>query len=272
MGGNKSAIDFMKKITLTNRRGLKIVGNLEMPQGEIKGTCIVQHGYSSNKESGSIQKPREAFLDNGFITFNFDTTNSYGESGGDFQNSTLGSHTEDLEDVAKWVQEQDWFQKPLALAGHSMGGYAVAKYAEDHPEDVDILVPLAPVVSGIHSHETHEENDPGSLEEWRQKGYKEKPGNKPGEIKSMPWTMMEERLNHDLLPNAKNITMPTLIVVGSEDRSCREQDVRLLYEALPENEKNQYSVIEGAPHSYKTKEHQKQLYNFVDAWLKNVIR
>lgn len=72
----------MEKLTLTNRKGLKIVGNLEMPDGTLKGTCFVQHGYSSNKESGSVQKLIEAFLDNGFIVFNFDTTNSYGESGG----------------------------------------------------------------------------------------------------------------------------------------------------------------------------------------------
>jgi len=35
----------MEKIELKNRKGLKIVGVLETPKGEIKGTCVVIHGY-----------------------------------------------------------------------------------------------------------------------------------------------------------------------------------------------------------------------------------
>ena len=118
---------------MTNRKNQRIVDILEMPLGEVQGGCIIQHGYSGFKEQEHIQVIKDVFLDNGFITFNFDTMNSFGESDGDFENARLGLHAEDLEDVVKWSQKQDWFQKPLALTGHSMGGYAVAKYAEDYP-------------------------------------------------------------------------------------------------------------------------------------------
>jgi alpha-beta hydrolase superfamily lysophospholipase len=90
-----------------------------------------------------------AFLKNGFQTFNFDTTNSFNESDGKYAQSRLGLHYEDFEDVVKWAQQQDWFVAPLALTGHSMGGYSAARYAEDYPKEVALTAPIAPVVSGV---------------------------------------------------------------------------------------------------------------------------
>lgn len=258
----------MKKLELQNRKGQKIVGILDMPKGNVHGTCIVQHGYSGTKEQDHIVKIKDAFFDNDFITFNFDTTNSFGESDGDFQDARLGLHAEDLEDVAKWAQKQEWFQKPLALTGHSMGGYAVAKYAQDHADEVDLLALIAPVVSGRLSFEANEEKDQGSLAEWKERGYKEIVSKTTGNLKCQSWAMMEERLDHDLLPKEKLITMTTLLVAGTNDTSCRPQDVRQLYDALSKNEKNQFVEIEGAPHTYRTKEHLQCLYDAIDQWLK----
>ncbi|MEN8252020.1 MAG: alpha/beta fold hydrolase [Patescibacteria group bacterium] len=260
----------MQKLSLKNRKGQKIVGVLEVPEGEIKGTCVVQHGYGGQKEAKHIQKMKDVFLDNGFITFNFDTTNSFGQSDGDFEEARLGLHAEDLEDVAQWMQQQDWFQKPFALTGHSMGGYAVAKYAEDYSEKVDILAPIAPVVSGELSFEATEEKWPNSLERWKKEGVRIAINKSTGVTKKSPWAQMEERLDHNLLPNAKNITMPTLLVVGTEDKSCRLKDVKKLYDALPVNDKNHFAEIQDAPHIYISDKNLEELYKIIDSWLKSL--
>ena len=68
----------MEKIELKNRKGQKIVGALEIPE-TVVGTVIVQHGYGGFKEQDHMQAMKNAFLDNGFISFNFDSTNSIGE-------------------------------------------------------------------------------------------------------------------------------------------------------------------------------------------------
>lgn len=167
----------MEKLTLQNRKGLKIVGVLENPAGEIKGTCVVQHGWGGHKDKPTVQTMKNAFLESGFQTFNFDATHSYGESDGDFEQSTLGSFWEDLEDVTKWVQEQDWFVGPLALTGHSKGGYAVTRYAEEHPDEVSYLVPVAPVVSGKMSYEAAKKYRPEEFEKWKKEGVIERVGN-----------------------------------------------------------------------------------------------
>jgi len=161
----------MKTIEVTNRKGQRIVGDLETPlQGKIKGTCIVQHGWGGHRNKTTIQAAKNAFLETGFQTFNFDTTNSFGESDGNYEKSTLGLHWEDLEDVVQWSQKQDWFVGPLALTGHCQGGYAVARYAEEYPLQVSYLVPIAPVISGELSFEAHRTYKPEQLEKWKKEG------------------------------------------------------------------------------------------------------
>lgn len=258
----------MEKITLQNRKDQKIVGVLEKPVGEIEGTCVIQHGYSGFKEQDHVQVMKDAFLESGFITFNFDTTNSFNESDGEFIDATLGLHYEDLEDVVKWTQKQEWFKKPLALVGHSMGGYAVARYAEEYPNEIDLLVPVAPVVSGELSFEAHDRFEPGDLAEWKEKGVKETTSSsRPGVVKKMTWESMEERLNHDLLPNADKLTIPTLLMVGSEDQSCPPDHVKKFFDLIP-GENKRYELVEGAPHTYKTKEDLDRVKNLISDWLK----
>ncbi len=261
----------MEKLELKNRKGQKIVGVLEKPDGVVKGTCVIVHGYSGYKEQVHMQYIKNAFLDNGFVTFNFDTTNTFGESDGKFEDARLGLHYEDLEDVTKWVQQQDWFQKPLALVGHSMGGYAVARYAEDYPKEVDLCAPIAPVVSGKLSFEG---KDQEKLKKWKETGWsiRESVDDRTGEIivKRSPWGVMEERLDHDLLPNANKLTMPMFLYIGTEDTSILPEHLEILYKAIPEGNKKMV-LAEGAPHTYKTKEDNEHLYNHLSEWIKSVL-
>lgn len=255
----------MQKLELKNRKGQKIVGVLEKPEGEIKGTCIVQHGWGGAKERPTVQSMKNGFLQSGFQTFNFDTTNSFNESDGDYEKSTLGLHSEDLEDVVKWVQEQDWFIKPLALTGHSKGGYAVTSYAEKYPEEVSYLVPVGPVISGKLSFEATEEKEPGYLEKWKEVEVIENIG-KQGDKKRKHWFQMEERLNHDLLPNSDKLTMPTLFIVGSEDTSCPSKHTKILLDKMVNDNKG-IKIIEGAPHSFYEKKETDTCTNTIKEWL-----
>ena len=259
----------MQELSLKNRKGQTIVGDLEKPAGDIRGTCIVQHGWGGNRNRETVQAIKQGFLDSGFQTFNFDTTNSFGESDGDFEKSTLGLHWEDLEDVVKWAQQQEWFKEPLALTGHSKGGYAVARYAEEYPDEVAYLAPIAPVVSGKLSFEAYEKFQPDFLKEWKEKGVIEKEG-KQGNVRREHWFQMEERLDHDLLPKAGNLTMPTLIVVGSEDHSCPLEHMEILKSKMPQGEV-EIAVIEGAPHSYYKESEQMACTDAIKTWLSRVV-
>lgn len=255
----------MQKITLQNRKGQKIVGDFEKPKGKIIGTCVVQHGWGSHRNKTTIQIIKNAFLDSGFQTFNFDTTNSFGESDGDFEKSTLGLFAEDFEDVTKWVQNQDWYTGSLAVTGHSKGGYSAVKYSEDYPQEVGLLLTVAPVVSGKFSFEANKKHNPENFKKWQEEGVLEIIG-KEGDVKRQHWFQMEERLNHDLLPNAHKLTMPVLFIVGSEDSSCLPEHIKILFDEIP-SENKQMKIIEGAEHSYHEKSEQDECKKIIEDWL-----
>ncbi len=259
-----------KKLKLKNRKNQTIVGELTIPQTDIKGVCIVEHGYSGFKEQSHIIKMAQAFAENGFITFNFDATNSFNESDGEFEKATMQLHYEDLVDVIDWAQKQDWFEGKLALTGHSMGGYAVARYAEEHSEQVSLVAPIAPAISGKLSWEAHKKYYPGQLEEWKESGWLiTESKSKPGVTKRSPWSHMEERLNHDLLPKASNITMPIFLYAGGEDTACPVDQIKLFYDKIPSINKKMIINPE-ARHTYRTEQEIEHLYNSVDEWIKQV--
>lgn len=60
----------MKKFELKNRKGQRIVGILRMPDMEICGTAIIQHGYGGFKEQDHVLKMEAAFHDNGLALLN----------------------------------------------------------------------------------------------------------------------------------------------------------------------------------------------------------
>ena len=259
------------KLKLQNRKRQNIVGLFTKPEGEIKGTCIIQHGYGGFKEQDHMKVMQDAFLESGFQTFNFDATNTYGESDGEYEKATLGLHHEDFEDVANWVQDQEWFIPPLAVIGHSMGGYAVARYAEDYADKVDYCLPIAPVVSGKLSFEAHKAQNPEELVKWEKTGWLEKEsGSIPGLIKRFPWSSMQERLKHDLVPHAGNLTMPVFLYVGSRDSAIPPEHVQILFDAIPDGNKSMV-IADGAPHTYRTREDLEYLGHSIKEWLCRVV-
>jgi len=261
----------MQKLALKNRKNQNIIAELSIPIGDIKGVCIVQHGYGGFKEQPYMQKLAQAFYDNGFITFNFDATNSFGESEGDYEKATLQLHYEDLVDVVSWVKKQDWFTGKLALTGHSMGGYAVARYGEEYPEQVGYIASIAPVVSGELSWEAYKRNMPEQFNNWKESGWRiSESKSKPGLIKKSPWSHMKERLKHDLLLKAENLTMPILFYIGGDDLSCPPNQTQILFDKIPGNNKH-IVVNPGVGHVYRTESEIEHLYQSVSKWIENNI-
>lgn len=260
----------MQKVTLQNRKNQTIVGELNFPPKTvfIKGVCIAQHGYGGFKNQPMMQYLAQAFFDNGFITFNFDATNSFGESDGEYEKATLQLHYEDLEDVVAWVKEQPWYTGKLALTGHSMGGYTVVRYGEEYSDQVDYIASIAPVISGELSWKAYEKNRPEELRTWKETGWRiSRSKSKPGLIKRAPWSHMEERLKHDLLPKATNLTMPILFYVGGNDFSCPAEYTQILFNKILENDK-EIIINPEMGHGPSNEKEMKHLYESVYKWIK----
>lgn len=256
-----------EKFKIKNRKGLEIVGIVSVPENS-RGLAFVMHGLGGFKEQPHTMAMADTLLDNGYIVVNFDATNSFGESEGKYEDATMQLHYEDLVDVIDWTKTQSWYKEPFVLAGHSLGGYAVARYAEDYPKEVKAVFPFALVVAGEFVHEAAEIFDADRFKEWKETGWQIKVNAKSGLEGKLPWSHMEERLKHDLRPDASKLTMPVLFVVGENDKLCPAEHHKVLYDLAPGPK--EMHIVGGAPHTFREPQHLNELKEIFSKWLKKI--
>lgn len=258
----------MEKLIVANRKGQNIVVLLEKVSNQ-KGLAFVMHGLGGFKEQPHVETFAKAFFEKEFTVVRFDTTNTLGESAGEYENATTTNYYEDLEDVITWASSQDWYQEPFALSGHSLGGICTALFAERHPEKVLALAPISTVVSGALTLEAHQEHDPEDLAKWQRNGISEKQSeSKKGVVKRLKWSHMEDRLKYDLLPEAHRLTMPVLLVVGSQDWGTSPEHHKMLFEKL--SGRKEIHIIDGAPHTFRDPKHLTEVKEIFLKWIDSI--
>lgn len=245
---------------IKNKHHFKIIGVIDVIPNP-KGIAFVAHGLGGFKEQIHIRSFAKALNQARYTTIRWDMTNSIGESGGKMEDATITSYYEDLQDVISWAKQQSWFKSPFILCGHSLGGISTALYAEEHPEEVLGLAPLSSVVSGKLTFETEK-----SLEDWKKRGYKmEMSRSKPGIMKKLKWSHMEDRLKYDLLPNAGKLTMPVILIVREKDDGTPARHQRLLFDAIP-GDKKELHIVKGCPHSPVLPWHLNEFKTLLKTW------
>ncbi len=250
------------KLFIKNRNNQKISVLVEERKNP-KGLAFVMHGSGGFKEQPHIRAIADAFRENGYTVISFDTTNSIGESDGKYEDATTTNYYEDLEDIIKWSEQQEWYQEPFVLAGHSLGGICIALYAENYPEKVKAVAPISTVMSGKLSLETE------GKAEWKKTGWKiEESKSKPGVIKRLPWSHMIDRQKYDILERVDKLIMPVLLIVGENDTSTPVKHQQILYQALPG--KKELHVIKQAEHTFRQVKHLQELKELFSDWIKKL--
>ncbi len=236
-----------QRISIVNRNGLKLVIQLDGNTDDSK-LVFIAHGQGGFIEQVHIEAFAQAFLANNYRVVRFDATHALGESEGDIADVTYDTYVSDLEDVINWAKQQDWFVSPFALCGHSMGAQSTTWYAEHHPEEVSLLLPMAPVINYDLHTQTMAEDE---LQAWRQTGIKEMSSrSKPGVKKLLKWQVEESLKKFDILPVAGKLTMPVFQIVGSNDKPCPPKHQEVFMKHVGSSNK-QLIVLEGLEHSYR---------------------
>ena len=239
----------MEKISIKNRKNENIVAVIDYAAPQ-RGLAFVAHGLGSSKDSPRVKLIAGAFVKKGFTAVRFDTTNTFGESDGKYEDSTFTNYYQDLEDVIEWAQTQPWYREPFALAGSSFGGKSTTYYAENHSGRVLALAPVATGISGTLRIEASERRDPTSIRRWKETGWKEEESSThPGRVYRKPWFHIEDDLKYDVLKKAKNLTMPVLLIVGDADVTTPKDHVEQLYNAIP-GSKKELHVVKGMGHAF----------------------
>ncbi|MFZ6036012.1 MAG: UDP-N-acetylmuramoyl-L-alanine--D-glutamate ligase [Patescibacteria group bacterium] len=254
----------MIKKMIRNRHGLRLTTLIQI-NPRARGLVFVMHGLGGNMQSPLIKELTSVFYTIGYTVVCFDTRNTIGgESGGELADATVTGYLHDLEDVIQWSQGQLWHQRKVVLVGASIGGLCVGEYAADHPESIERLLLIAPIVSGRMS--TISLRKRGLLQLWKQRGWREmKSSTRPGESHRLNWSHMVDRMKYDLLKKAHTLKMPTLLIVGDKDATTPKSHVALLFKALPKLK--QMEVIPGAPHIFHNPDHLKSVSSIIKTWI-----
>ncbi|MEI6529401.1 MAG: alpha/beta fold hydrolase [Candidatus Falkowbacteria bacterium] len=250
----------MEKIYIKNRKGQKIAVIIEKCQSS-RGLVFITHGLGDSKDSPHIKTFAKCFRDNNFSLIRFDTTNSFGESDGRFEEASITNYYEDLEDVIAWAKDQSFYHEPFVLCGHSLGATCSALFAEKYPEKVKALAPISCVVSGTLSKEQYTKEE---LEDWQKSGWLVETWPN-GEVR-LPWSYMEDEMKYNILTDINKLTMSTILIVGEFDHCTSPRHQQILFDDLP-GQKGIY-LIKGAPHTFRSPEHLNETYSILDKWLK----
>lgn len=255
----------MEKIFIKNRNNQNlalVIDKVEDP----KGLAFIMHGLGGFKEQPHIQTFARAFKDSGYTAVLFDTTNTFGESEGNYENATVTNYYQDLEDVIRWAKEQDFYQEPFFLTGHSCGGISVALYAEAYPNEIKGLAPIATVVSGKLSLETPKNIE--LIKDWKESGWRVTESKSlPGVVKRLKWSHMEDRLRYDLLENVNALTMPVLMIVGDKDENTPLEHQQILFDKLPGPK--EFHIVEGAEHNFRDQAYLNEIKSIMTNWIQS---
>lgn len=257
----------MTKLFIKNRKNQNVCVVVEEGQRQ-KGLVFIMHGLGGFKEQPHLQTIAESFKRNDYTVILFDTTNSIGESDGKMEDATLTNYYEDLEDVIEWSKNQSWYQEPFVLAGHSLGGFSVAYFAQNYPKKVKAIAPISTVVSGRLTEETPDFKK--IKYDWEKNKIREWVSNsQPGLVKRLKWEHVEDRRKYSLLPEAKKLTMPVLMIVGDLDDTTPVVHQKMLFDLLP-TENKKIHIIKGAEHTFKKEENLSEIEKIFDGWIKSL--
>ena len=259
------------KIIIRNNRGEKLEIAVDGWETAVPGRlAFVQHGLSGHKGQVMVRRPVQAFADNGFTVVSFDSRHSFGASDGNLELATLSSFAEDLETVIRWAEGESFYAEPFALSGHSLGGGSVLKYAEDHPGQVSLLVPVAAMVGGKYFIRSRLLNEHDSYRRWQEEGrlYRENKRH-PEQNGWLSFNVVRDMLRYDLVRDAPAVRCPTLLVTGDGDPSSTVYNNTKLYDNLHCDKT--LTILKACEHLYEKRENADDLYRTVRDWVKKHV-
>ncbi|WP_372595049.1 alpha/beta hydrolase family protein [Actinotalea sp.] len=130
-----------QRVTFDGAGGQRLVGLLDLPDGEPVMTALFAHCFTCGKDSIAAARIARALTAQGLAVLRFDVT-GLGESEGTFGEATFSMDVADLAAAAAYLRSRG--QGPGLLVGHSLGGAAVIAAAARIPEALAVATIGAP--------------------------------------------------------------------------------------------------------------------------------
>lgn len=181
-----------------------------------KGTVLLVHGRNGAPGQAQIAQIALAYLAQGWrvVAPELPHSSALPQSGPPDQ-VTFAGHVRAAAQVWAWLGQQ-WPDAPRALAGHSIGGFAVAHLAADTPDVHHVLAVSAPM-SGRVLLRAREAMGPGAVDEVR---------------RDAPAYFIEMQ-TADAEPALNRVMAPLAVVTGAQDGLVPLKDARAYFMAAP---------------------------------------
>ena len=197
-----------EKITFKGAFGDDLSAKLEWPDGDIRSWVLFAHGFSIGKDLKPVRTISAALVEDGYGMMRFDFT-GLGESGGTFSDTNFSSNCEDLRKAAGYLR--DTHQAPCVMIGHSFGGTAALKVADEIPECKAVATIGSPCDT---THIVHQFAD--QLEEIEEEGEaRVLLGGRPFVIKEQ---FLDDIGNHDIAKEIGDLDRALMIFHSPQDR------------------------------------------------------
>ena len=121
-----------EKVEFKGAFGDRLSAKIDYPDtGELKSWVLFAHGFSIGKDLKPIRTISKSLVKDGFGMLRFDFT-GLGDSEGNFSDTNFSSNCEDIRQAANFLRENH--KAPCVMIGHSFGGTATLKVADEIPE------------------------------------------------------------------------------------------------------------------------------------------
>lgn len=247
-----------RELVIANRHGKRMPATLYEPEGAVRGFAIALHGLGGWRTQSVVVAAAEAVVREGYRTLTFDAADGAFAPDTDFERSTTTGFLEDLEDVVAFARNENLYEEPFVLLGHSLGGMIVSRYITRNPGTVSRAVLLAPAISwklytkwflpyGVWWFITDAHRTPG-----------------PGGIRlPLRRTWLLDFLRYDIRADVPALTLPILVMVGEHDGVvARAPDMQRYAASLPQGT---CTVVAGAHHTFKG--YEAKVTDTIQQWL-----
>lgn len=120
-----------ERFTFAGHSGDQLAARLDLPEGPVLATALFSHCFTCSKDIPAARRISSRLANMGIAVLRFDFT-GLGHSGGEFENTTFTSNTDDLVHAAAELEKRG--MGPDMLIGHSLGGAAVIAAAARIPQ------------------------------------------------------------------------------------------------------------------------------------------
>lgn len=225
-----------EKITFKGAFGDELSAKIDYPDGEVKSWVLFAHGFSIGKDLKPVRTISKTLVDEGYGMMRFDFT-GLGESGGNFSDTNFSSNVADLMAAADYLRGAH--KAPCVLIGHSFGGTAALKAADEIPECKAVATLGSPCDT---THIVHQFAD--QLEEI------EMDGQAQVMLAGRPFIIKEQFLddisNHDIAAEIADLERALMIFHSPQDRVVGIENASHIYSKA--RHPKSFVSLDGADH------------------------